>query len=180
MASLCLIILKMNDNKFYPDSEYLSALQQAAEKDGRECVVGGLVKNEDGAIFVQKRSMDRKLFPGCWDIVGGHVEPGETLYDALAREIEEETGWRLVEILELAKVFDWEEGRDGRVIQNREFDFLIQVSGNLDRPQIETDKFTDHSWVKEKNLDVLLENRAVGDTVIYDLAKRCLVGIEGK
>jgi 8-oxo-dGTP pyrophosphatase MutT (NUDIX family) len=33
--------------------------------------------------------------PGTWDVAGGHVEPGETPQQALAREIEEETGWRL-------------------------------------------------------------------------------------
>jgi 8-oxo-dGTP pyrophosphatase MutT (NUDIX family) len=159
----------MNNKEFYPDSEYLSALQQEAEADGRQCVVGGLVKNEAGAIFVQKRSMDRRLFPGCWDIVGGHVEPGETLYGALAREVEEETGLQLVEILSLVKVFDWEEERDGRVIQNREFDFLVRVSGDLSAPQIEADKFTEGRWVDKRSLAVLLENRPDGETVIQEI-----------
>ncbi|WPO69906.1 NUDIX hydrolase [Streptomyces sp. KN37] len=37
----------------------------------------------------------RRLFPDCWDIVGGHVEPGESLLDTLAREVAEETGRHL-------------------------------------------------------------------------------------
>ncbi len=166
--------MNMNEGKFYPDSEYLSALQREAEADGRECVVGALIKNEDGAIFVQKRAMDRKLFPGCWDIAGGHVEAGETLYTALAREVVEETGWRLVKITDLVKVFDWEDARNGRTMKKREFDFLAQVAGDLNDPQIENDKFSEFRWVDEKELELLLENRTLGDRVVYDLVKQAL------
>lgn len=38
--------------------------------------------------------------PGIWDIVGGHLEE-ETPEEALAREVEEETGWRVREIVAL-------------------------------------------------------------------------------
>ena len=164
----------MNEDKFYPDSQYLSALQAAAEADGRECVVGALIKNEAGAIFVQKRALDRKLFPGCWDIAGGHVEAGETLYEALAREVEEETGWQLIEIIDVVKVFDWEDERDGRIVKKREFDFLAQVSGDLNVPQIERDKFSEFRWVGEKELDILLENRTLGYAAVYDLVRLAL------
>lgn len=40
-------------------------------------------------------------YPGCWDILGGRVEPGESVEDALTRELAEEVGimpleWRLL------------------------------------------------------------------------------------
>jgi 8-oxo-dGTP pyrophosphatase MutT (NUDIX family) len=164
----------MNDGKFYPDSEWLSALQAAAEKDGRECVVGALIKNGAGAIFVQKRAMDRRLFPGCWDIAGGHVEAGETLFEALAREVEEETGWQLVKILDMVKVFDWEKERNGRIIEKREFDFLVQVDGDLTVPQIEVGKFSEFRWLGWADRELLLENRESGYAVIYELVKLAL------
>ncbi|GLC30184.1 NUDIX hydrolase [Clostridium omnivorum] len=48
--------------------------------------VGGLIENEEGQILMIK-SPDRG-----WEIPGGQVEAGETLTDALKREVKEETG----------------------------------------------------------------------------------------
>ena len=48
--------------------------------------VGGLIENDEGKILMVK-STDRG-----WEVPGGQVEVGETLTDALKREIKEETG----------------------------------------------------------------------------------------
>jgi isopentenyldiphosphate isomerase len=56
-------------------------------------VVHVLVLNMKGEILLQKRSMNKDVAPGKWDTsVGGHVNAGETLYEALQREMEEELG----------------------------------------------------------------------------------------
>lgn len=52
--------------------------------------VGGLIENEEGKILMIK-SPDRG-----WEIPGGQVEEGETLTDALKREVKEETGIDIV------------------------------------------------------------------------------------
>ncbi len=56
-------------------------------------VVHVLVFNKKGELFLQKRSMNKDVAPGKWDTsVGGHVNSGESLNDALKREMEEELG----------------------------------------------------------------------------------------
>lgn len=102
-----------HSTEFVPDSKLLLDLQARAEAEGRECVVGGLILDRLGRVLVQKRSMSRRLFPACWDIPGGHVESGETLYQGLAREIREETGWELARIVDLVSAFDWKIVQDG-------------------------------------------------------------------
>lgn len=154
--------------------EYLQDLQLQAEAEGRVCVVGALIVNEQSQVFVQKRSPDRRLFPGCWDIAGGHVERGETLFEALAREVEEETGWNLVKVVKLVDSFDWDIEVSGKISKNREFDFTVEVSGDLSHPQIEQDKFTQSCWVGESELGILKENRASDDTLIFSLVRKAL------
>lgn len=49
--------------------------------------------NTKGELFLQKRSMEKDIQPGKWDTsVGGHVNPGEAVEDAVAREASEELG----------------------------------------------------------------------------------------
>ncbi len=49
--------------------------------------------NEAGELYLQKRSMTKDIQPGKWDTaVGGHVDYGETIEEALRREVREELG----------------------------------------------------------------------------------------
>lgn len=47
--------------------------------------------NEQGALYLQKRSLNKDIQPGKWDTaVGGHVDFGEAIDHALMREAREE------------------------------------------------------------------------------------------
>lgn len=51
--------------------------------------VSGLVVR-DGRVLLIKRG--KEPYKGCWSLPGGGVEPGESLRDAVCREMREETG----------------------------------------------------------------------------------------
>jgi len=49
--------------------------------------------NTKGELYLQKRSMTKDIQPGKWDTaVGGHIDYGETVEEALYREVREEIG----------------------------------------------------------------------------------------
>ena len=51
------------------------------------------ILNERGEIYLQKRSMKKDIQPGKWDTaVGGHIDYGEEVEEALMREAREELG----------------------------------------------------------------------------------------
>lgn len=51
------------------------------------------ILDAEGRILLQLRSKDKDIQPGKWDTaVGGHVDFGESVADALAREVSEELG----------------------------------------------------------------------------------------
>jgi RimJ/RimL family protein N-acetyltransferase len=127
--------------------------------------VAALILDEHHRVYVQRRTAERRLLPGIWDIVGGHLEPGETPEEALAREVEEETGWKVRDIV--WNVADWEWEHEGRV--RRELDYLITIDGDLTRPRLEEGKHDAGDWVGPDNLDLLMLNRTDGDRRLRDI-----------
>lgn len=149
--------------------EALLNFAEAAETRKRKLVVGALIHDPAGRIYVQRRSKQRTLFPDCWDIVGGHVDAGERLLDALAREVLEETGWRLVSLGPVVEILDWS-AADG--VSRREIDLLVQVQGDLTNPYLEPDKHSEGRWLKPSELPALLEGRNPDDRWVHDTVKR--------
>lgn len=49
----------------------------------------------DGRLLLGHRHPARRNYPDCWDLIGGHVEPGETPVAAVRRECLEEIGVRV-------------------------------------------------------------------------------------
>lgn len=58
--------------------------------------VGALILNDKGEIFLTKRGVKATNERGTWEIPGGKVHFGETLQDAIIREIKEEYGVEMV------------------------------------------------------------------------------------
>ncbi len=68
----------------------------------RACYI--LVFNEQGQLFLQKRTDTKDLYPSCWDIAaGGVVLAGESYELSAERELQEELG---VEVENFTHLFD--------------------------------------------------------------------------
>ena len=54
--------------------------------------VGALFIRPDGKVLLGLRAPSKKVWPRHWDTIGGRVEEGESLEEALSREVQEEVG----------------------------------------------------------------------------------------
>jgi len=66
-------------------------------------VAVGVIKDRDGRILISLRH-DNAHQGGLWEFPGGKIEPGESVEQALARELKEELGVSVLEIAPLIKV----------------------------------------------------------------------------
>ena len=92
--------MKDNENALLPLTDELGHIVGRATRG--ECHGGSMllhpvvhlhVFNPEGALFLQRRPEWKDIQPGRWDTaVGGHVDWGETIDEALRREVSEEIG----------------------------------------------------------------------------------------
>jgi len=157
-----------------------------AERDRRYGLIRNAMKErgiealivKGGKVFVHRRGPDRAFLPNCWDIPGGHVEPGERLLEALEREVEEETGWRVVGQPTLINVVDWQTAPADPSSARREFDFLVSVEGDLDNPRLEVPKQIEFRWIGRDETPILDENRGRDNGLVRQVVELAL-GIGG-
>lgn len=154
----------------------LRRVAESALAEGRRLVVGAVVADEQGRVYVQRRSPERELFPGCWDVVGGHAEPGEGVAAALAREVREETGWRLVRLEEVLEVADWSAGGEDK----REIDLVVSVAGDLAAPLLEPGKHDLGRWLSADETAVLDEPIELSDGYVRGLVEAAFGAMAGR
>ncbi len=65
--------------------------------------VASLVR--DGQVLLAHRHPSRRWYPDCWDLVGGHVETGESPHQAVTRECLEELGVHVHDPLPIPMTF---------------------------------------------------------------------------
>ncbi|MBW1603740.1 NUDIX hydrolase [Streptomyces sp. JJ66] len=97
-------------------------------------VVGAVIPNAKGRVLLLHRSADDYL-GGLWELPSGGVEAGESLTEALRREVTEETGLTVATIGAYLGHFDYL-SRNGN--QTRQFNFMATTHEN------DTVKVTEH------------------------------------
>lgn len=71
-----------------------------AKIDGIERLnVAAVLFNHEGEILITQRSATKKYLPNVWHIPGGQIDAGETVEEALKREVKEELNLEIYEIV---------------------------------------------------------------------------------
>lgn len=100
-------------------------------------------------VFLSKRALTKKLFPGVFELPGGHIDYGENLVDGLKREIEEEFGMD-TKVGEPFFVFDYLNDIKGS--HSIEVVYFAKFIGNIASIRLDPEDHSEFGWFAESDL----------------------------
>lgn len=134
------------------DTTLLDTLTSDAERDQvQQLVVGAVVAHDGKVLLLQRPAGD--FMGGIWELPSGKVDPGESLDQALVREVKEETGLDIAGIRKYLGEFDYESGSGKK---SRQFNFTVEV---VDPEPVELTEHDAYAWTN------LVEEPPVTDAV---------------
>jgi len=111
-----------------------------------------LVHDVAGHLFLQRRSLSKDTFPGCWDSsCSGHVDAGEDYVTAARRELGEELGWHEASLPLRPQLKLFASPETG-------YEFIqIFVMGPCSGPfELHPEEITEGRWIVPDELDILI------------------------
>ncbi|MGK9169057.1 NUDIX domain-containing protein [Inquilinus limosus] len=97
----------------------------------------------DDHILLGRRAPQRRFYPDCWDVLGGHLESGETPEQALIREVQEEAGVTPLHHRLIATLADPDPTRNGEALCH-----IFVVTGWAGgEPQVLGDEHSEIRWM---------------------------------
>ena len=117
--------------------------------------------NSAGDIYLQKRPDSKLVQPGKWDTaVGGHVSYGETIEEALIKEMREELGLENIEY-SFYKKYIWESEIERELIH-------IFIAKNIREITINTDEVEDGRYWSTKEIKQGIEKNIFTPNFIHE------------
>jgi 8-oxo-dGTP pyrophosphatase MutT (NUDIX family) len=104
-------------------------------------VVVGVIHRE-GKVFIARRADTKTTFPGRYELIGGHVDPGEQLVVALQREIHEELAVE-VEVGQIIDAFTYESENMFKV----EICYLCTLTDATKEPTLHPADHSEAKWI---------------------------------
>jgi len=111
-------------------------------------VVNAIIKNKEEKVLVIKRK-DEKIHQGKWAFPGGIVEEGESVEEALRREIKEEVGLGTEKIVRKISDYSYPRENEG---ETKGKCFLVEVKDFEVKINEEIEEF---KWVSLEELEEL-------------------------
>jgi isopentenyldiphosphate isomerase len=126
-------------------------------------VVNAFLVNDEGKLWVPRRSQSKRVFPLALDTsMGGHVEAGETYHEAFVRELMEELH------IDASKTPYTRIGNLSPHEHGTSAFMHVYIIRTNSIPQYNTNDFVEYYWLSPGELFTRLEN---GDTSKDDLPR---------
>ncbi len=120
-------------------------MEEAKRSGISRYVVAAVITKNSEVLLLRRPESD--FMGGIYELPSGKVEEGESLGDALHREVEEETGLRTKKIGRHLGHFDYE-SKGGEM--TRQFNFAVEVGETM---KIELSEHEQYLWCGEDDLN---------------------------
>lgn len=112
-----------------------------------------LINSKNKTLLLQKRALNKSLFPNLYGFFGGHVEEDETNKEALIREIKEELNFQLQNPKPLLK----------KIQNNYSLELFYEILNYTPNLELTEDEGTLHwvSYEQAMNLELILGNKEI-------------------
>lgn len=134
-------------------------LEKGKEEGIIKNVVGGIILNEQNEILIMSRKED-DFMGGIDELPSGNMDAGENIYEALVREIKEETNLDIKCVKNYINSFDYLSGSGKKA---RQYNFAVCVE-NTDNV-----KLTEHDDYKWMSIEEARHNNKITDEVKFAL-----------
>ncbi len=121
-------------------------LVQKAKKEGVQKITTGVIVMDKNKILILKRAAD-DFMGGIFELPGGGVDEGEAVDAALMRELKEEAGLIVKNILKFVDHFEYK-SKSGK--RTRQFNVIVEVK-NLNVSL--SPEHTEFVWVKKEDVN---------------------------
>lgn len=106
--------------------------------------------HKKGKLFIAKRSDSKKFLPGKYELVGGHIEFGETIEKGLKREVKEELHID-VKIENPFYVFTYlSENGDKHLVEIDYFAKMVNPSQSI---RLNLKDHSEYKWITSEEID---------------------------
>lgn len=103
---------------------------------------------KDGKIFIARRAEHKTAFPGLFELIGGHVEKGETFEAAVVREVKEEIGLD-IEVITVIDAFSYFSEDEYKA----EVMYLCEQLDPSQEPVLNPDDHSEGIWIGPDEID---------------------------
>jgi 16S rRNA (adenine1518-N6/adenine1519-N6)-dimethyltransferase len=113
------------------------------------------VFNSQGEFLLQKRSDNHPSAPGKWDqSAAGHVDEGESYFEAALREAKEELGIEGLELQELKKYYTDEKDEADKIKKRFNMLYKTVYDGEINFGE---DEVSETKWIQLSELEVWMK-----------------------
>lgn len=109
--------------------------------------VAAIIKNSEGQFLLCKRSLEKKIAPGMWHMPGGGIDGGETVEQAIIREIKEELNLTVTSAVASGLTHDYADGSHLTFMR-------VEATGDI----VLNEENTDYIWLHPNEFHTIMSD----------------------